>query len=336
MATEQPASPQQINRFAREKMTKLLHTNHIYTLDSYGWLDADTHDPEMVGHAMAQTDSLSSRFLEAAMDSPKAPELKPWEKALAISDGDFKGLMEAARLSIGLMLFQRDIVGEGTTAASLFDSSSLPMISVHVMSAMVFLGSASDRLRDFFIAAVFNTLTKQYNDLPKYHGKERRLYTTPFIEAVESLKGRPFHDSVAKLPPLTETIYELRRMRNEIVHTIATELARQASDLVNNPPSAHHHDEEFEFEIDWEATNAMITEAEAEYRERFLRPMRWYQLLIEASNHVFIIENMLRNRASSSPASAPARWSPLFLFRVGPRSVPIGTPELDPENETGG
>jgi len=29
---------------------------------------------------------------------------------------------------------------------------------------------------------------------------------------------------------------------------------------------------------------------------------------------------------SSSPASAPARWSPHFLFRVGPRSAPIGTP----------
>jgi hypothetical protein len=213
---------------------------------------------------------------------------------LAISDGDLTGLMEAARLSIGLMLFQRDIVGEGTTAPSLSDSPPVPMIYVHVMSAMLFLGSASDRLRDFFIAAVFNTIAKQYNDLPKYHGKERHLYTTPFIEAVESLKGRPFHDSVAKLPPLTEKIYALRRLRNEIVHNIATELARRASDLVNNPPS--HYDDE-EFEIDWEATNAMIAAAEAEYRERMLRPMRWYQLLIEASNHVFIIENMLRNRA---------------------------------------
>ena len=29
---------------------------------------------------------------------------------------------------------------------------------------------------------------------------------------------------------------------------------------------------------------------------------------------------------SSSPASAPARWSPHFLFRVGPRSASIGTP----------
>jgi len=102
---------------------------------------------------------------------------------------------------------------------------------------------------------------------------------------------------VAKLPPLTEKIYELRRLRTEIVHSIATELARQASDLVNNPPSAHDDDDEFEFTIDWEATKAMIVEAEAEYRERMLRPMRWYQLLIEVSNHVFIIENMLRNRA---------------------------------------
>jgi hypothetical protein len=32
----------------------------------------------MVGHAMSQTDSLSSRFLEAAMDSPSPPQLELW------------------------------------------------------------------------------------------------------------------------------------------------------------------------------------------------------------------------------------------------------------------
>jgi hypothetical protein len=303
MSTPMPSgprfAPREINQYIHDQMTALLRANHIDELDSHGWKDAynDIPDPHLIGHAMQQRDSFAWRFLLAAMDSPKPPELKPWEKALAISDGDFTGLMEAARLSIGLMLFQRDIVGVGTTPPSVSDISPVPMISVHVMSAMIFLGSASDRLRDFFITAVFNKRTKQYDDLPKYYGKKRSFYTTPFIEAVESLKGKPFHDSVTKLLPLTEKIHALRRLRNEIVHTISTELARRAADLVNNPPSAHDDDDVEEFEIDWEATNAMIAAEEAEHRERMLRPMYWYKLLINASNHVFIIENMLRNRA---------------------------------------
>jgi hypothetical protein len=57
MPTEYPPSPQTTNKYIREEMTKLLHINHIYTLDSHGWIDADTYDPELVGHAMNQTDS---------------------------------------------------------------------------------------------------------------------------------------------------------------------------------------------------------------------------------------------------------------------------------------
>jgi hypothetical protein len=75
MPTEYPPSPQTTNEYIREEMTRLLHTNHIYTLDSHGWIDADTYDPEMVGHTMNQLDSLSWRFLDAAMNSPSPPQL---------------------------------------------------------------------------------------------------------------------------------------------------------------------------------------------------------------------------------------------------------------------
>jgi hypothetical protein len=75
MPTEYPPSPQTTNEYIREEMTRLLHTNHIYTLDSHGWIDADTYDPEMVGHTMNQLDSLSWRFLDGAMNSPSPPQL---------------------------------------------------------------------------------------------------------------------------------------------------------------------------------------------------------------------------------------------------------------------
>jgi hypothetical protein len=74
------SSDQTTNEYIREEMTRLLHTNHIYTLDSHGWIDADTYDPEMVGHTMNQLDSLSWRFLDAAMNSPSPPQLATFRR----------------------------------------------------------------------------------------------------------------------------------------------------------------------------------------------------------------------------------------------------------------
>src|ERR1700752_3296412 len=113
MPSESLPSPRAITQYIREEIRTLLQANDIYELESYGWLDAynDIVDPELIGHPMRQRDSFWWRFLFAT-DCPNPPQLTPWEKSLVIADGDFEGLMEAARLSIGLMLFQRDKVGE--------------------------------------------------------------------------------------------------------------------------------------------------------------------------------------------------------------------------------
>jgi hypothetical protein len=127
------------------------------------------------------------------MESPNPPELRPWQKALAISDGDFEGLMESARISIGLIL-----------------------------------------------------------------------------------------------------------MRNEIVHVIATEEGRQQAHIVNDPPhreDAGDHDYEITDEMLQEATDTI----NATYRARISIPIHWYKLLIEASNHVFIVENTLRRTSRTPP-----------------------------------
>ena len=288
MTTEYPPSPETTNKYIREEMTRLLHTNHIYTLDSHGWIDADTHDPGLIGHAMNQLDSLSWRFLDAATNSPSPPQLEPWEKFLVISGGDFEGLMEAARLSMGLMLFQDALVKEDSTASDSF-------FPVHLMSAMMLLGSASDRLRDFFIAAVFHKNAEKYQT-GKYKGEKRSWYTTPFNEARECLGNRPELPaaSVSKLPDLAGQIHDFRRMRNETVHVIATELGRRQQRLVDDPPSAPTD------EFDWVITDEMLDkyskEVETQHRNRISHPMDWYRLLIDASNHVFIIENTLRPR----------------------------------------
>ena len=236
---------------------------------------------------MRQTDSLSWRFLEAAMDSPSPPQLASWEKFLVVSGGDFEGLMEAARLSIGLMLFQDAVVRENITGSDSF-------FPVHLMGSMILLGSASDRLRDFFIGSVFHKTTDEYAK-EKYRRQHRRWYRTPFNEARECLGDRPAPLAAALtiLPDLTGQVQKFRDIRNEIVHVIATELGRQKQRLVNDPPSAPTD------EFDWEITDDMLhkfsEEAATEHWNRISQPIDWYGLLIEASNQVFIIENTLRN-----------------------------------------
>jgi hypothetical protein len=304
MPTDPSLSPQTLNQYIRDEITELLHDNEVYELQSCGWIDADTHGPELVGHAMQQTDSFAWRFLLAAMDSPNPPQLNPWEKALAISGGDFEGLMEAARISIGLMLFQDARVGENLTAPDSF-------FSVHLMGAMFFLGAASDRLRDFFVSAVFHKITEHprrrsvvitdYYNKGRFKNDKRSRYVTPFSEAFHDTLASyddPIASSIAKLPALAEGLEKFRLLRNAIVHVIATEEGRLQEHIVNNPP---HPKTDPDFEITDEMLKDAINTVNAALRARISTPIRWHQLLIEASNHVFIVENMLRRTARLPP-----------------------------------
>lgn len=258
-----------------EQMTQLLRANHIYELGSYGWIDSEAYDPELVGHAMWQTHPPWWTFLEVQRLGLSPPHPSRWQKCLAIAGGDFEGLMEASRLSVGLML----LAEESHSADSFF--------SVHLMGAMILLGAASDRLRDLFVATVFHKSTDEY-----YRGRKHRLYTAPFEHAIESLEGYPEQvtASVATLSPLAKQLQEFRRVRNNIVHDVATELGRQQQRLVNDPPVGD--------ELDWELTDKMVHELseqnEACHKKRLSQPICWYKLLINASNHVFIVENKLR------------------------------------------
>src|SRR5262245_49805712 len=94
------------------KIDSLLTDRGIYKLGNYGWKGYDEYDDQMIGHAMWQTDSLHFHLLEAHFlatheNGPSPPVLEPWQQFLVASGGDFEGLMEASRLSIGLTLVQQ-------------------------------------------------------------------------------------------------------------------------------------------------------------------------------------------------------------------------------------
>jgi hypothetical protein len=161
----------------RKEIEKLLNEAAVYNFGAYGWLDAYTADPEYIGHAMWQVEP-SLDFDSFNGDRQPQAAIPDWQQWLAISGADLVGLMNAARMSIGLFLFQAKL-SEG----ALFNTE---FYDLHQMSAIIYLATASERLREFFIAAAFRKSKKAYNKGVQYKGQERGGYVIPFEEAKDS------------------------------------------------------------------------------------------------------------------------------------------------------
>ncbi len=232
--SETGPSSKALSDAVREAVTLVLHELRLYEPDSYGWLNAEDVDPEYVGHAMNQTDSLAFRVLDAHIEAlqsrgVKVPVLEEWQKYLIRSGGDFEGLMKAARWAIGLAIFN-----ERAAPSTQFEVNE--MFHLHLISAMMTLGAASDRIRDLFIAANFRTTRKKYEN-GSWLEKARSDYATPFAEAASvSIADRWAAESQAKLPIMAVEIFRFRRLRNAVVHDLATEDGRRSDRIANDPP----------------------------------------------------------------------------------------------------
>ena len=277
-----------VEAYSREEMTKLLHTSGIYRLDAHGWKGYDEEDPDHIGHAMAQTQSLSFHYLEEVMNKPNPPKLTGWQKDLIVAGGEFEGFMETARLSMGLMLLH---------------AGALDFFPGHFMSSMFFLGAASDRLRHLFVAAVFQRRPARWK--PHEHQPGRFIrYETPFIEAL-ARKASGMHpsrvDFLRAMQDYIRQIAKHRKARHVIAHRIATEEGRREYRLVTHPRSPPPKDIDWK-KIDWSKVVDVEQEDRKQYRARAAEPIHWYKLLIEASNHVYIVENGLRAMQGRRPS----------------------------------
>ncbi len=282
----------------RERIDDILHANNIFKMAAHGWLDADTEDPEFIGHAMWQTQSLSFYYADACFAASQGQALppkllEPWEKFLVVAGEDFEGLIEAARLTIGLTLLSRDTPDHAV-------ESEVSFFQTYLMQSMMTLGAASERIRDVFIAAAFQETRNGYcNPRDEALRKRRKRYVAPFEEAREKFNTPAWGAmtrSLALLPEMASRVYEFYRMRNEIVHELATEIAKRRKQYVEAPPTEpvdYAAWEEFQDEI-----RAAIAQEEVAQRRRLSedidRPMNWYRLLMKFSNHIFIVENVCR------------------------------------------
>jgi hypothetical protein len=235
LANAMPDNPPQhtareLDAILRSKIESLLNSAGVWNLHSYGWADAYNADPKFIGHAMWQTDPpfdhdhLWSIGRRHRVQSQR-PQPTQQQKLLSVSGADFDGLMDAARMSIGLLLLQADAMREFALHDDIF-------FDLHHMSAVIYFATASERIRDFFIAAAFRISQTEYQN-GLFRDQKRSWYVTPFLEARErfSESSLGLTEPLTKACTLAEQIRALRDTRNELIHELATVIGRREREL---------------------------------------------------------------------------------------------------------
>jgi hypothetical protein len=219
MTVEKFISSHKLVEYLDLEVIECLTANHIFDMGACAWVDENTPDPQFLGHAMCQSEPPLGFDYEAAFGGPTSHRPTEYEEVLTVSGADFEGLMQLARMSIGLTLWQQKI-----TEDSLFGDKHY--FWLHHVSAMVLLNSASDRLREFFIMAFFQQKIKQY-DKRKEDSKKRKhsWYQTPFNQASES-NNLSILGQLDSLTTAVAKIYSFREERNIIVHEITSNLGK--------------------------------------------------------------------------------------------------------------
>jgi hypothetical protein len=263
----------------------------LWPLSSYGWLDERSEDPDFLGHAMWQVDPPISdeRFFwtfSAAPNAPPPPAPTDRQQELMVSGTDFEGLMAWARLSVGVVLSEASLLRENVFSDATF-------FEMHRAGAVIYLSTASDRVRDFFVSAVFGKPRGAYDRQAPFQGEPRAKFKTAFAEAVQHHASR--HDikpNLAVLLPLADEVERLRRVRNETIHELATEAARRERQSLERPLRQAERDMDFRVVQEAARDHQLLQE---QHRDSTVQQLcRWYDLLVKLSNGAFIVENRLR------------------------------------------
>jgi hypothetical protein len=280
----------------RAEMEAALNSAAVWHIHAVGWLDADTPDPDFIGHAMWQTDPpvdidwtvFNARRVNTEQPTPLPAE---WLKLLAVSGADFEGLMKAARMSIGLFLLQRTII----VAAEFSDDD---FMELHWMSALIYLATASERLREFLVAASFRQTQAEYLTRGKvYRNKKRTRYATPFAEALGSFSSPKLASALDPLHAMALEIQSLRNKRNELIHEIATSMGHRERQRLSERQRPIDPADVSYSELQ-SAIKALRRERADRMAETTKELVEWYTLLLRASNEAFVFEHHRRRQAN--------------------------------------
>ncbi len=215
----------------------------VYDVSSYGWLNENDADPEFIGHAMWQIDQPSIDLKALFGETPVSRRPEDIEKEILTAGEDFCGLMQAARLSIGLALLWQ-------TQAHKDPWNESPFFWLHHTDAFLKLAIASDRLRDLLVIACTGATRKSYQGKGK--PSRNHKYVTPYRDACELLTSRGLNDDrlvepLAALPELAEKLFTYIDRRHEIVHEVATHMAKVVRDTVSKLQQQYDQEREHGF-----------------------------------------------------------------------------------------
>lgn len=262
-------SREKLVEYLDEEMRQFFNERGLYELNQYGWLSDGEQDPEYLGHAIWQ-------------ENP--PELK---KLVGLGD-EFANLMRSARHSLGFACLYHD-------ATDTLMNDSGYSFSYHFADTTNKLHLASDRIREFFVAA----FTQRFHDGEPW---------PPVGEVVQDEKGSdhflaPFQqirDEVAAGKAVSIPLGECLAALLPLVE----EIARNRS--VNQDP--FRHQKLFHNRISAAIANLAMGYPDEALADDLSRAgdstsrelVDWYDALVKASNQVFMAEHLLRGLARQS------------------------------------
>lgn len=194
---------------------QLLERRGLYRITNYGWKDVDTINPEFAGHAWYQVSAPTQPDWEAIFNGeiPRF-EMTDQQRELTRNGDDFANCMLIARHTLGHAL----CIAETTSWSNPYDDEYW----AHIATTTLWLGIATDRIREFIIITLHNITTKEYFSKPK-HKQQTWGY------AISSVTARDAEEAahLMRITSLIDELHEFWRERNTIHHHIATHQTRQ-------------------------------------------------------------------------------------------------------------
>src|ERR1035441_8690499 len=195
----------------------LLREQSIYPILDYGWADDNLPSSRYTGLAMWLIDRpFELDFHFWGRDAPVEPTAR--EKALLLLGEDFVGTMDLARNALGLCLYCH----ANRKPDEILEDDEY--FWEQRTTATVWLSTASDRIRDYFVIARFQiTVSELIN-------QDRAFKRFSHAFEIRDPRSGPYaNDVLEKLKPLAERLADARQTRNKIIHEIASRRACNAA-----------------------------------------------------------------------------------------------------------
>lgn len=275
---------------------QLLVTHSVYEVSGHGWLDQDTPNPEYIGHAMWQVNPPFDHDWEALFNHGTPPTYAPTnrDEVLVRTGEDFVGTMEFARRSLGMALCF------GAVANPMNHISENREFWHEYATTAQWLNIASDRVRDYFLMARFEQEEEDYSKCYREKNKTRGVqYTAPFVEALRGAQDDT-RELLSELSSIASELQTHRKVRNDIVHRVATQAAQQSIAILREQRELAKKSKTIRIPTptyeDLQAHTASLPEDALVSEIETLK--LWYTRLVKASSLVFEFEYLNRRKTS--------------------------------------